>query len=155
MWITTVDRHPELIMPVVRDMREWDRIEIFATQPDDDLDRFAALIPYMGPAAWVAGLEYEPIAVFGAFERFPGMWDMWLFATDSLNKIGKSMTSSVRRVIVPELFAAGARRLECKSMEGHVQAQSWLSLIGARREASHPEYGRGGETFHTYVWSRP
>lgn len=155
MWITTIDEHPEFVRPVARAMRAWDRDEIFAMQPDDDLDRFTEMVQALGPAAWVAGEGYEPIACFGAFQQFPGLFDMWFFATDNINIIGKSMTKAVRDVIVPHLFACGARRLECKSMEGHVEAHRWLEVIGARREASHPNYGRGAQTFHTYAWELP
>lgn len=152
MWITTIDEVPEFVRPVARNMRAWDRDEIFATQPDDDLDRFIEFVQALGPASWVAGEGFEPIACFGAFQLFPGLFSMWFFATDNINNIGKSMTKAVRDVIVPHLFARGARRLECRSMEGHVDAQRWLEVIGARRESSAPDYGRGGQTFHTYVW---
>jgi hypothetical protein len=149
-----MDEAPELALPVIRGMREWDRAEIFAMQPDDDLTRFTEMVQAFGPAAWISGVGYEPIACFGAYQAFPGLFEMWMFATDNINSIGKSMTKAVRDVIVPHLFACGARRLECRSMEGHVEAQRWLETVGARRESSAPEFGRGGQTFHTYVWER-
>lgn len=152
MWIVTLDERPDLLPHVARNMREWDRREIFATQVDDDLDRFIDLVALCGPAAWISGLGNEPICAFGALQMFPGLFDMWMFGTPSINKIGKSMTKMVRDVIVPHLFHCGARRLECKSMDGHKDAQDWLEVVGARRESSALEYGRGGETFHTYAW---
>jgi hypothetical protein len=109
----------------------------------------------MGPAAWVSGRDYEPICCFGAYQTFPGLFEMWMFATDNLSNIGKSMTTAVREVIVPHLFACGARRLECRTMEGHVEAQRWLKAVGARYESSAPNFGRGGQTFHTYRWDQP
>lgn len=155
MWVATIDDAPELVRPVARHMRVWDRNEIFAMQPDDDLDRFTEMVQAFGPAAWVSGEGYEPICCFGAFQMFPGMFEMWMFATDSINIIGKSMTKAVRDVIVPHLFACGARRLECRTMEGHVEAQRWLETVGAKRESSARNFGRGGQTFHTYVWEMP
>jgi hypothetical protein len=155
MWLKKLSENNQLADPVIAGMREWDRLEIFATQPDDDLNRFAQVVRFAtGPTAWVAGYGDTPCAVFGATERWHGMFDMWFFATNDLYKIGKSVTKLVKTAIVPELFAAGARRLECKSMEGHIEAQNWLTVIGAKREASHPNFGRGGETFHTYVWEK-
>ena len=52
------------------------------------------------------------------------------------------------------LWEGGAHRLECRSMEGHVEAQRWLETIGATREATLHGYGREGEDFHVYTWEK-
>ena len=137
-------------------MRDWDRREIFATRwPfEDELHTFVDEVMASGPVSWVSGLE-EPIACFGCRPLWPGVWSMWLFATDRFPEIGLPMTKMIVRHIVPMLFANGAHRLECKSMEGHVEAQRWLETLGARREGTLRAYGRQGEDFHTYVWDNP
>jgi hypothetical protein len=65
------------------------------------------------------------------------------------------VTKLIVRDIVPMMWDGGARRLECRSMEGHVEAQRWLETIGARREATLKAYGREGEDFHVYTWEKP
>jgi RimJ/RimL family protein N-acetyltransferase len=102
---------------------------------------------------WVAGRE-EPIAAFGCYLMWPGVYSMWLFATDSFPQIGISITKLIVRQILPMLWENGAHRLEARSMEGHHDAQAWLEVIGARREATLRAYGRGGEDFHVYTWER-
>lgn len=154
MRITELER--EAVRYVIANMREWDRREIFATRLDSDTgnglleDVFRA-----GPVSWMSWLGDEPVAAFGCSPMWRGVWGMWMFATDNFHKVGLGMTKFVIRGIVPMLWEHDAHRLECKSMEGHVDAHRWLEVIGARREATHPGYGRDGQTFHTYVWEKP
>ena len=53
------------------------------------------------------------------------------------------------------LIQMGAKRVECKSMEGHTEAHAWLEALGLQREAEHPLYGMNGETFYTYARLEP
>lgn len=151
MWIDQISARPELVAPIALAMRDWDRREIFATRRDDDPLAIAAECAAMGEVAWVAGLE-KPIAAFGCFQQWPGVWSMWLFATDEFRRIGIQMTKLIVRSIIPMLFEAGAHRLEARSMEGHEDAQRWLEVIGAKREATLHGYGRDGQDFHVYTW---
>jgi hypothetical protein len=156
MWVRRIDKCPELVLPVAQNMREWDRREIFATRFDNDPAALAANALQLGPIAWVSGLGDTPIAAFGCAQMWPGMFSMWLFATDDFGRIGISMTKLIVRSIVPMLFEAGAHRLEARSMEGHDDAQRWLEVIGAKREGGPlKSFGRNGEDFHTYTWERP
>lgn len=155
MWTLPLDGNEGLALFVIERMRDWDRREVFATRFDDDetaLLREMSVGALHGQQAWIAGRDDCPVAVYGHLPLWPGVWSMWLVATDNFRSIGKSMTRQVRDVILPALFGAGAHRLECRSMEGHSDAHRWLELLGARREATHRGYGRGGEDFHLYVW---
>jgi hypothetical protein len=143
----------ENVAHVARNMREWDRREIYATRWDDNSESLAYEVMQTGEVRWVAGLE-EPIAAFGCAPMWPGCWSMWLFAADDFHRIGLSVTRLVTRSIVPMLWDGGAHRLECRSMEGHVDAQRWLSTIGAEREATLKGFGRDGQDFHIYTWAR-
>src|SRR5690349_19657860 len=112
-------------------MRESDRREIFATRtPDDrillahqaaDFSRFGAVI------ATDAG---TPVCALGAVGQWPGLWNVWMFATDDWPRIAIGATRYVRRVLIPNLVNAGAHRAECKSIEGHKPAHRWLELLG-------------------------
>jgi RimJ/RimL family protein N-acetyltransferase len=154
MWLERAEERPELLRYVAQNMREWDRREIFALRFDEDVDAFAAAAIGCGPVSWVAGLDDKPIAAFGCAPMWPNVWSMWFFATDNLGQIGISVTRLIVRSIVPMLFEAGAHRLEARSMEGHIDAQRWLEVIGAKRETTLKGYGRGAEDFHVYTWER-
>ena len=137
---------------VATNMREWDRREIYAGRWADDPERLAVDCTLYGAFGWLALASSTPIAVVGATPVHPGVWNVFMFATDDFRLISISLTKFVARVMIPALVQTGAHRAECKSMEGHVDAHRWLEFLGAEREATHHEYGRGKETFHTYVW---
>ena len=152
MWMHELKDYPELLAPVIANMREWDRREIFATLDGDDAD-LAEAVGGAGPVTWVAGKGDQPIAVFGCRPMWPGVWSMWFFATDEIDNIGLAVTKVIKNGIVPMLFAEGAHRLECRSMKGHTEAQRWLTVLGAKREGRLKAFGRGREDFYTYVWT--
>ena len=143
-----------LASSIVGKMREWDRREIFATRANDDTEQFLDDVMNAGPVKWIAGREDLPIAIYGCKQMWPGVWSMWFFATDNFGQIGLSVTRRIVRSIVPMLFANGAHRLECRSMEGHDDAHKWLEQLGASYESTLKGYGRGGEHFRAYAWVR-
>lgn len=153
-WLGNLRNHAGALPHIVENMREWDRREISAMRIGGSLLAVPTECIRLGEIAWVAGDE-RPIAAFGCAPLWEGVWSMWLFATDEFNKIGIFVTRFVLRAIIPQLWASGAHRLECRSMEGHEDAQRWLELIGAKREGTLFEYGRGREDFHVYAWRRP
>lgn len=138
---------------VCRNVREEDAREIFATRFDDSRDRLAMDVMQRWSVAWVAWGDTAPIAVIGAVELWPGMWSAGMFATDDFRQIGLGLTRWVKRRMIPTLRELGMRRAEAKSIDGHDTAHAWLESLGACREGvPHRDYGRGGETFYTYVW---
>ena len=154
IWIETPTARA--VGTVAARMRLWDRREIFATRWDDDAERFAADLcrGFTHGMGFVAGRGCLPIAVFGGIEAWPGLWQVIAFATDEFPLIGAAVTRFIQAEVLPNGIARGAHRAECKSLLGHSQAHRWLEVLGARREAEHPGFGRNGETFITYAWRR-
>jgi hypothetical protein len=137
---------------VCRHLRAMDAKEIFATRFDDDPDRLAAEVLRI-PAGWVACHHDLPVAYVGAVEMWPGMWAPSVFGTDAFPSVGLGLTQFIRRRMIPSLLELGMRRAEAKSIDGHDDAHRWMEVLGARREGvPHLNYGKGGETFHTFVW---
>lgn len=154
-WIEPLDGREGHARFVIERMRDWDRREIFATRGDDGDEALLADVMAVTGPSWVAGRDAEPIAVYGCQPLWPGVAALYMFATDIFRQIGKSVTAHAVREVIPGLWAAGAHRLECRSMEGHIDAQHWIERLGARREATMTAYGRGREDFHLYVWEAP
>lgn len=138
---------------ITHHLREWDRREIFATRWADDPDDLAMAALQMPEISWIAWRDGEPVAAIGTIPMHPTLWSPWCFGTDRFGQVGLLLTRLARRAIIPVMAAAGPRvRAEVKSLDGHEDAQRWLERsFGAHREATHPGYGKGGETFHTYV----
>lgn len=146
---------PRHLRYVLANLREWDRREIFANRWDDDIERLGGELCAMtargdnkGMVVWHGA---EPVAAIGAMEFWPGVWSPWCFGTSEFHRAALLLTRTGKQ-IVRAVRNCGGHRLEVKSLDGHTDAQRWLEIsFGATREATHPGYGRGGETFHTYV----
>lgn len=136
---------------IARNMRAEDRREIMANRWGDDEAELVEQCLQGGAFAWVVGLD-EPIAAIGAYPLWPGVWSVWMFATDDFPRIGIRLTRWVRRVMIPALRDSGCHRAECHSIEGHRVAHRWLESLGARHEATLRCYGREGEDFRVYSW---
>lgn len=154
-----IDRHPQLkrddfdgILAVAQNMREWDKREIYATRWSDEPEGIvASVIAGHGPN-WVARHHDVPVAACGIVALWPGVWAPWCFGTEQFPKVARLLTRLGKEAIMPAVRNANGHRLEVKTMDGHTDAQRWLEVcFGAVREATHPGYGRNGETFHTYV----
>lgn len=143
------------ILAVVRNMRECDREEIYATQWNDDPALFAERVYAVSGFCWVAWLDGRPAAVVGAAPERPNVYAAFAFGTDEWPRVVLSVTRHIRRFMIPALINAGCHRVSCASHAHHTEAHKWLERLGAEREAVHPGYGRGGETFFLYVWKRP
>lgn len=143
------------LLYIVEHMREWDRREIFATRWSDDEAEYAeSIFETCRGYGWIAQVESVPVAFVGGAPTYPNVWSVGMFATDDFPKIGLPFTRFVRNHFIRGLVESGAIRAECKSMEGHEAAHRWLEALGAEREAKHLEYGKNGETFFTYCWTK-
>lgn len=139
---------------VAQRMRAADAREIWATRWNEDPHELARDAVACAPVAWTACKGHVPVACIGAGPLHPGVWRVWMYATDDFPSVGMKVTKFARRVMIPALLHAGAHRAECLSIDGHDQAHRWLEALGAAREATLGGYGRDGEDFHLYAWRR-
>lgn len=106
---------------------------------------------------WVAFLGDEPVAAFGVAnnEDFnPNIGHAWLFGT---RKKRRSIPAVTRFATTkwPELLkGAGLSRLEVRALEEHVQARRWIEACGAEYDCHLPYWGKNGETFIQYAWTK-
>lgn len=140
------------VLPVARAMRAADRREVFATRFDDDAEALARDLVAVSRFGATIALAGRPVAAMGAMECWPGVWSVWLIATDEWKLVARAATRWARHALGTVLPEAGAHRCECRSMAEHKTAHRWLELLGARAEAVHPDFGRLRETFITFAW---
>lgn len=145
------------LLYIARNMRAADKEEIYATRWSDDPNRLVddcmAVSALPTSYTQIAGIE-RPIAVFGAVQHWPGVWDVWCFGTDEFPRIGFALTKHIRKVMVPLLINRGAHRVHCRSLSSHVEAHEWLKNLGARPDEQKflKAWGRGGEDFLMFEW---
>lgn len=129
-------------------MRTLDREEIFALFPHDDPEMVAYAAWKCSPFKWTLG----DVAAFGAFRNWPGVWSIWMFATDSLRP---RHALKIVRTIKPKLDELmrqhNAHRLECKTLSTHKHAHNFIRALGLHYEATHKALGKWGEDFYTYA----
>lgn len=145
------DPTPEALAHIVQNLRAPDLEEVAATSYDvwpSVWERLCAV--RANQSVWE--VDGVPAAVMGAWPLWPGMWTVYAMGTEAFPAV--TMTKFALRVMVPALMESGARRAECASIATHTVAHRWLEGLGAHRESEMPNYGKGGETFYRYVWSR-
>lgn len=104
-----------------------------------------------GMCAYAAG---NPVAVGAMIEGRPNVMTLMFFATDTLADIALPLTRFIRSTVFPRYRDEGAHRIECISIDGYEEAHRWIEILGLKREAEFPAYGKNGETFHQFSWVR-
>lgn len=154
-----LDRSFETIYQVAANMRERDYEEIVSMTACDSREALALYLAERHKdhgRSFVFGLDDGvPIAVLSLAEQWPGVWSMGLFATDSFQQIGLSLTKLIVRGIIPALDEEKAHRVECVSIEGYTQVHRWLEALGLDREGVLRNYGRDGQDYVIFAWRRP
>jgi hypothetical protein len=145
----------ENVLHVAKNMREMDKEEIYATRWSDkpeDLARDAMLIPQM---CWTAHKEDRPVAAFGAIPIHPGVWTVWMFATDEWPAVSLLVTRHIIKRMIPTIRRRDDsvfKRAECRSHHLHHVAHRWLEYLGASKESTAYRYGKNGENFFVFAW---
>lgn len=142
---------------VACNMREKDYAEIFSTRDNDETPfDIANEVMFAGFSAGVAFVAYDeneqPVCVFGAHQKWQGVWDVFMFATDDFDSVASEVTKFIKKSLIKMILMAGAHRAECKSLSTHDDAHKWLKFFGAKKESTLKGYGRNGEDFYCFRW---
>lgn len=151
------DATPAAVRSVIGRLRAADRQELDAQSYGYNEDEIIRIIlGYAGPFNFCASRDPQrPVALIGALPMWPGVWSVWMLATDDFPLIALSLTRWVRTRMIPALVESGAHRAECRLPAANRGACRWLELVGGRQESILKRYGRGQEDFCCYVWERP
>lgn len=144
-----------LAAPTLRDVtficaniRSEDWREIACQLPEGMAPIDAALISIASGLSWVARLDGQPVAVFGASPQTPAgnVLALWAWGTKQMRRAAPAITRFVRDEMAPAWVAEGKTRVEARSIVGHDEAHRWLTNIGFLAEPL-PQWGRGSEDF--------
>lgn len=144
----------EDVLKIARNMRKRDREEIYATRFGENPEQVTAEVVASGAFRWAAYIEGKPVAAIGAVPRWPGVWTVWAFGTADWSKVTLALTRHVRRFMMPAIFHSGAHRVDCMALAKHTDARRWLEALGAEPETTLDNWGRNGEKFVCYRWTR-
>lgn len=140
------------LLHVTRNMRERDRMEIFATRWDDDPDAIAHETMELAGFMWVVKKGDTPVSVFGARPLWPGVWCATAFGTDHWPEVVLSMTRHILKFMIPGLTPR-AHLVVAFCHEDHHSSIRWLRSMGAEPIAPVLfEWGRERENFILVGW---
>lgn len=144
-----------IVPPTLRDVtyiaaniRPEDWREIACQMPDGTTAIDVALWSVSAGQAWVARIDNQPVALFGASPQTAAgnVLALWAWGTKRMRRVAPAITRFVRDDRAPEWIAAGKTRAEARSIAGHTEAHRWLSGLGFIAEPL-PQWGKGGEDF--------
>ncbi|RVD55700.1 hypothetical protein EN828_27050 [Mesorhizobium sp. M2D.F.Ca.ET.185.01.1.1] len=137
---------------IAANLRAEDRAEIDC-QLDHWTPALLALTALQG-FAYVAELDGNPEAGFGAAEQRSGLWIAWSWGTRRMKRCVPEITRFFHAVLGPQVAARGAWRVEARALADNDLALRWLDRLGATRRCRLPGYGRTGEDFFLHDWTR-
>ena len=104
--------------------------------------------------AYVAEIDGNPEAAFGAGEVRSGLWIAWSWGSKRMRRCVPRITEFFYEVLGPDVAAKGAHRVEARAMAGNALAVRWLNRLGATERCTLPGYGKSGEDFILFDWTR-
>lgn len=104
--------------------------------------------------AYVAEIDGNPEAAFGAGEVRSGLWIAWSWGTKRMRRCVPRITEFFYAVLGPDVAAKGAWRVEARALASNELALRWLNRLGATERCTLPGYGKNGEDFILFDWTR-
>ena len=144
------------ILYIMQNLRDLDWLECSATSYSENPEEWAARIIAAGPFQWGVYLNGTPVCSIGATPRWPGNWNAWCLGTAEFSRVALSVTKHIRRFMIPAVTStADFQRADAWAVGDYATAHKWLGrALGATHEAALANWGKNGETFHTFVWLR-
>lgn len=133
-------------------MRPDDRREVECQLERWDVQAIA--LAAMQGFAYVVELDGNPEAAFGACEQRQGLWIAWSWGTRRMPRCVPAITRFFHSVLGNQVAEAGAWRVEARPLAGNGLAVRWLKRLGATERCELPSYGKNGENFLLFDWTR-
>jgi hypothetical protein len=150
------------ILPLVWDtafrMREKDYEElscIFEGKSRKELADILAVQYAPHPTIKLYALDDgTPTVVMGWTMARPGTAQIGMFATDDFGRIKAAVSKHIVRHFFDDINTYNIHRMECFSLGTHTEAHEWIEWLGLKKEAEIPGYGKNGEMFVSFAWTR-
>lgn len=137
---------------IAANLRPQDRAEIDCQAPGWHPVHLA--LSALQGMAYIAEIDGNPEAAFGAGEKRQGLWIAWSWGTPRIRRAVPYISRFIREVMGPDIIEKGGRRVEAYAMAGNGLAERWLTDLGATKRCLLPDYGINGEEFILFDWTR-
>jgi hypothetical protein len=136
---------------ILKHLRDRDREEIAECgHPHQLIDEAFRRATFM--QVWASPITHKPACVIAFAEQTPKTLVAAMLATDDWPHVVRDVLKAVPQ-IKEHLLRKGYVRAECRTMEGHDAAVTFLERLGFRLEARIPSYGKTGKAFRQYAWT--
>ncbi len=98
--------------------------------------------------------DEEPVAVGGMILHRPNVATLLFFATDKFAAVGRPFTRFVKKQLFRTYVERGVHRIEAQALADYGEVRSWLNVLGLTAEATMPGFGRDGQTYIQYAWTK-
>ena len=141
------------ILYVVNNLRDQSRKEIFqATEATPE--RYALALHSAHGFRWVGYHNGAPAAILGATRQHKGVWSVFGFGTDDWIKVWRSVTRTALKEMFPAVEGSGCHRAHCITLAESADVHRWLKVLGATEESVMRGYGRDGEDYTMFSWTK-
>jgi len=137
---------------VAAHMRASDRAEVEAQIDEWNAVHVAAMS--LRDFAYIVELNGNPEAAFGCGQVRKGYWIAWSWMSPRGIRCVPAMVEFITEQLQPAVYAAGALRVEARALATHRMARRFLERIGGEFCCELPAYGKNGEDFVLYQWTR-
>ena len=137
---------------VASHMCEEDRAEVGCQL--DDTSALAIAEASFRDFAFCVELDGNPEAAIGCGCVRSGYWLAWSWGTRRIWRCLPAMVRFSQSWLQPAVYDMGAYRVEARVLASHVRAHRFLERIGGRWRCDLPSFGKGGEDFVLYDWTR-
>lgn len=144
---------PRDLCYIAANLRPQDRAELECQMDEWSVPAVAA-ITMQSTFAFICELNGNPELAFGSGQIRTGLWVAWSWGTKRQRHCLPTAIDFIRTTLQPEVYAAGALRVEARALASHRVAHRFLELIGGTKRCDLPAFGKGGEDFVLYDWTR-
>jgi hypothetical protein len=137
---------------VAAHMCDEDRAEVACQL--DDASALAVATASFRDFAFCVELDGNPEAALGCGCVRSGYWVAWSWGTRRAWRCWPEMIGFIRGWLQPSVYDMGAYRVEARALLSHERAHRFLERIGGQRRCELRAFGRGGEDFVLYDWTR-
>lgn len=148
-----IDPTLEEIRHVVLNLRDQSRREIFQAT-DMDEEAFAQSVFHARGFTWVGYHNGAPTAILGAHRQHQGVWSVFGFGTEDWQAIWRAVTRTAKVDMFRMVSECGCHRAHCVTMTESTDVHRWLRLLGATEESVMRGYGKGGEDYTMFSWTK-
>lgn len=145
--------YPAMVGYVLANLRACDAAEVWPVVPGSmGPPEVAQALCQVSPIGCVFLHDHIPAAAIGANPAQPGVWGVWMFATDAWAHVWREVVRYARGPMERQLLARGAHRVQAHSLVGHPDAGNLLAYLGFQREGRARAFGGDRQDYD--LWAR-